>query len=170
MTRQQSMVEWRSPMKFMKIAGIILGISAILCLCVGASMVLARNYDTNTLKNDAQAIAVVTSNVCREIPDGPNAYTTYCAEYQFQTKDGKTITFNEQFVKYPVGQKVQIYYDPKDPANTAQLAEDMNNVDAFLGFVAPFLIIIALLGIIGGLILLVMGFVKGRQDPTAGTR
>ena len=66
-----------------------------------------------------------------------NEYGTqhyYCSEFQFQTRDGQSISIEESDGNgsqggcgdldappdYQTGQQVPVYYDPHDPADTAQ--------------------------------------------------
>jgi Protein of unknown function (DUF3592) len=166
----------------MKNSRVIVGIIGIVLLCCGGigaiGAIWAINNTRNISQNDEQAIAVVTGN--EEHHTQSNFY--YCAEFQFQTKEGQTISFKQDdstnvpcsgaasaSPDYKIGQQVPVYYDPHDPAHTAQLVAWVKNEYITALVIGVPILIVAILCIIGGLVLFVKGLAKSRRDATANT-
>jgi uncharacterized protein DUF3592 len=159
----------------MKTSGVIVGIISMLLLCCGGigaiGAIWAIDNARNISQNDEQAIAVVTGN--EEHHTQSSFY--YCAEFQFQTKEGQTISFKQDdstnvpcgeasaSPDYQVGQQVPVYYDPHDPAHTVQLVAWVKNEYVTTLVLGVPVLIVAILCIVGGLVLFVRGLVKSRR-------
>jgi hypothetical protein len=138
----------------MKITGVIFWIIGVVLLAVGGFLLVKEKL---FLLNSPQAIATVTGN--QRYTYESNDYGTqhyYCSAFQFQTQDGRSISFNEDDSTgvpcadldmppdYQPGQQVPIYYDPRDPANTVQIPKSVNlNYDGgVIVLVASFICIV----------------------------
>ncbi|MFZ1041113.1 MAG: DUF3592 domain-containing protein [Anaerolineales bacterium] len=151
-------------MKNIGCIGLLIG--GIVVLIVGIFMTFAGVGQwmnaRNAKQNYEQATAVVTGNERHAYYGNYNEQGIqyyYCAEFQFQTKEGQTISVKEDDStnltcsgQYQVGKQVPIYYDPHDPAHT-MLADDMDNST---GTVIAF--ILGALCVMGSLVMLVVGF------------
>jgi Protein of unknown function (DUF3592) len=161
----------------MKIAGAIVGIIGIILLCAGGILLIwANNNERNISQNNEQAIAMVTGN---ELHHTMNQFY-YCAEFRFQTKEGQTISFKQDdstnvpcqgsassSPDYQIGQQVPVYYDPHNPAHTVQLVSWVTNEYTTELVIGMPILIVAILSIVGGLALFVIGSAKSRRDATA---
>ncbi len=142
-------------------------------LCVGGYMLVKEKL---FLLSAQQATAIVTGN--ERYAYESNEYGTqhyYCSYFQFQTKDGRSISFNEDDSTdvpcteldmppdYQVGEQVPVYYDARDPAKTMQISKSVSlDYDgAVIVLVAAFICIVA------GLVLFWIGLVRSRSS-TAG--
>ncbi|MEP7135353.1 MAG: DUF3592 domain-containing protein [Chloroflexota bacterium] len=123
------------------------------------------------IRSAEQAIAVVTGNESvsyagNDVNEmGIQQY--FCLAFQFQTRDGQTISFKETQGKlnqascgnlgtlpdYEVGQAVPVYYDPRDPANSAQIPK---LVKKYYSLAAAFAV--------AGVLLVLLGFYDRRQN------
>ena len=114
----------------MKITGIILAILGLLLAGLGGYLFVKQQL---FLQSAEPATAVVTSNKLYTYTGQVNEYGVqhyYCSEFQFQTRDGRSVSFEEPNCAqlesppdYKVGQQVAVYYDPRDPANTVQMVK-----------------------------------------------
>jgi len=163
----------------MKIAGVILWIISIVLLCVGGFLILANYGNRNTMQNDEQAVAVVTGNERHAYygnynEEGIQYY--YCAEFQFQTKDGQTISVKQvdstdlpcasnvsTSPDYQIGQQVPIYYDPSNPAHTVQIAADVKNGYITAMVIGVIVLIFTILCVVVGSVLFVKGLARSRR-------
>ena len=153
----------------MKIAGIILWIIAAVLLTVGGYMLVKEKL---FLLSAQQATAIVTGN--ERYTYEFNEYGTqhyYCSDFQFQTKDGRSISFSEDDLTnvpctgldmppdYQTGQQVPVYYDSRDPAHTVQIPESVS-LDYDGGVIV---LVAAFICIVVELILFWIGFVRSRR-------
>lgn len=155
----------------MKIAGVILWIIGIALLAVGGYMLAKEKL---FLLNAEQATAIVTGN--ERYTYESNDYGTqhyYCSKFQFQTRDGQSISIEESDGNgdqggcgdldappdYQTGQQVLVYYDPGDPAHTAQIpkAVKLDYSGGVIVLVASFICIVV------GLVLFWIGLVRSRR-------
>jgi len=112
----------------MKIAGIIIGFIGIMLVGLGAYLFVKEQL---FLQTAVPTTAVVTANKLYTYTGQVNEYGVqhyYCSEFQFQTKGGRSVSFEEPNCAqlesppdYQIGQKVSIYYDPRDPVHSAQM-------------------------------------------------
>ena len=115
----------------MKIAGIIIAVIGVMFMGLG---VYLFSKEQLFLQRAELTAAVVTSNKLFTYTGQVNEYGVqhyYCSEFQFQTRAGQRVSFEEQSCgqldqppDYQVGQQVDVYYDPQDPVNTVQMRED----------------------------------------------
>jgi len=122
----------------MKISGIITGCIGVLVFGLGVILLGLGGYlyfkEQLFLKRAELTTAVVTENKRYTYTGNVNEYGVqhyYCSEFQFQTRAGQRVSFEEQSCgqldqppDYQVGQQVDVYYDPQDPVNTVQMRED----------------------------------------------
>ena len=119
----------------MKIAGVIVSIIGVVLLGVGGYLFIKEKL---FLLSAQQATAIVIGNERSTYES--NEYGTqhfYCSDFQFQTKDSRSISFNEVDLTdvpctdldmppdYQVGQQVPVYYDLRDPAHTVQIPKSV---------------------------------------------
>jgi hypothetical protein len=114
----------------MKITGIILAIIGVMFIGLGGYLFAKEQI---FLQRAELTTAVVTYNKLYSYTGQVNEYGVqnyYCSEFQFLTKDGHSISFEEPKCAelesppdYQIGQKVSVYYDPSDPANTVQMGK-----------------------------------------------
>lgn len=112
----------------MKIAGFIIGIIGVMLLGLGGYLFVGEQL---FLQRAELTTAVVTDNKLYTYTGQVNEYGVqhyYCSEFQFQTKDDRSVSFEETKCAelesppdYQIGQKVDVYYDPRDPGNTVQM-------------------------------------------------
>ncbi len=119
----------------MKFTGTILVVIGILLIGLGGTIFIREQVFIRTAE---QAVAVVTGNESVNYTGNINTMGIqqyYCSVFQFQTRGGQTISFKETEGRlnstgcgdlnsapdYKIGQEVPVYYDPRDPANTAQI-------------------------------------------------
>ncbi len=114
----------------MKIAGFIVGSIGILFLIFGGYLFL---HEVLFLQRAALTSAIVTGNKRYTYTGQVNEYGVqhyYCSQFQFQTKDGRSVSYEETDAQcaeldspphYQVGDKVQIYYDPANPGTGVQI-------------------------------------------------
>ena len=155
----------------MKSAGVILWIIGIVLLGVGGYMLIQEKL---FLLNAERATAIVTGN--DRYTYQPNEYGTqhyYCSEFQFQTRDGQSISIQESDGNgnqggcgdldappdYQTGQQVPVYYDPGDPTNTAQTPKAVK-IDYDGGVIV---LVAALICIVVGLVLFWIGLAGSRR-------
>ncbi|MGB8213259.1 MAG: DUF3592 domain-containing protein [Anaerolineales bacterium] len=147
----------------MKIAGIILGFIGVLALALGGTLFVKEQL---FLQRAEPATAVVTENKLYTYTGQVNEYGVqhyYCSEFQFQTKDGRSISFEEpncaqleEPPDYQVGQKVAVVYDPNDPGDSVQMGQfSYSNAEAASGAGAFFVLL--------GLGLFWAGLLRGRK-------
>jgi len=120
----------------MKIAGVIVSIIGVVLLGVGGYLFVKEKL---FLLSAQQATATVTGSerYTYESSDyGTQHY--YCSDFQFQTKDGRSISFSEDDSTdvtctdldmppdYQTGQQVPVFYDARDPVHTAQISKSMS--------------------------------------------
>jgi hypothetical protein len=122
----------------MKIAGIITVCIGVMVFGLGVLLLGLGGYlffkEQLFLKKAELTTAVVTENKRYTYTGQVNEYGVqhyYCSEFQFQTRAGQRVSFEEQGCAqidqppdYQVGQKVEVYYDPQDPVNTVQMRGD----------------------------------------------
>ena len=163
----------------MKIAGVILWIIAVVLLCVGGFLILATYGNKSTMQTDEQATAVVTGNERHAYYGNYNEQGIqyyYCAEFQFQTREGRTISIKQadstdlpcassvsESPDYKVGQQVPVYYDPSDPAHTVQIAADVKNGYTAAVVIGVIVLILTILCVVVGSALFVMGSARSRR-------
>ena len=151
----------------MKIAGVIIAVIGILLVGLGAYLFVKEQL---FLRSAEQATAVVTDNKRYTYTGQVNEYGVqhyYCSEFQFQTRDGRTVSFEETKCAelesppdYQVGQKVAVYYDPRDPGNTVQMVEPRYSDAAAAAVTGAFFVLL-------GLVLFWVGWMKGRRAVTS---
>jgi Protein of unknown function (DUF3592) len=120
----------------MKIAGVIVSIIGVVLLGVGGYLFVKEKL---FLLSAQQATAIVTGN--ERYTYESNDYGTqhyYCSDFQFQTKDGGSISLSEDDSTdmpctdldmppdYQTGQKVPVFYDARDPAHTVQISKSVS--------------------------------------------
>ncbi|MFZ1040522.1 MAG: DUF3592 domain-containing protein [Anaerolineales bacterium] len=156
----------------MKIAGVILWIIGVVLLAVGGYLLVKEKL---FLLSAQQATAIVTGN--DRYTQESNEYGTqhyYCSDFQFQTKDGRSISFAESEggnanqadcgdldapPDYQLGQKVPVSYDARDPANSAQIPKAISlNYDG-----GVIVLVFAFICVVIGLVLFWIGLVRGRR-------
>ena len=135
----------------MKIAGFIIVFIGILLAGLGAYLFIKEQL---FLRSAEQAMAMVTYNKRYTYTGQVNEYGVqhyYCSEFQFQTRAGRTVSFEETNCAqlesppdYQVGQKVAAYYDPRDPANTVQMARPSYSDAAAAAVTGAFLVLLGL--------------------------
>ncbi|HEY9153117.1 MAG TPA: DUF3592 domain-containing protein [Anaerolineales bacterium] len=158
----------------MKITGIIFWAIGIVLLGVGAYMVVREKL---FLQSSEQATATVTGNQSYTYTSsdyGVQHY--YYSEFQFETKAGQSISIRESDGNgnqggcaeldappdYQTGQQVLVYYDPRNPTDTAQIpkAVSMN----YYG--GEIVLVIAFICIVIGLIFFGIGLPRSRSTTT----
>ncbi|MCL4529104.1 MAG: DUF3592 domain-containing protein [Chloroflexi bacterium] len=120
----------------MKITGIILWIIGVVILAVGGYLLVRERLFQQSAE---QATAVATDNKQYTYTSSDNGVQHYyCTGFQFQTKDGRNISFKEDDSTdvscadldmppdYQVGQQVPVYYDPRDPAGSVQIPKSVS--------------------------------------------
>ena len=135
----------------MKIAGVIVAFIGILLVGLGAYLFVKQQL---FLRSAKQATAMVTYNKLYTYTGQVNEYGVqhyYCSEFQFQTRAGRTVSFEETHCAelesppdYQVGQKVAVYYDPRDPANTVQMAKPSYSDAAAAAVTGAFFVLLGL--------------------------
>jgi hypothetical protein len=115
-----------------KIAGVIIVLIGLLLLGLGAYLFVQEQL---FLQRAELTTAAVTENRLYTYTGQVNEYGVqhyYCSEFKFQTKEGRIVSFEEgddcanldSPPDYQIGQKVDVYYDPRDPSNTVQMRKD----------------------------------------------
>ena len=153
----------------MRIAGVILWIIGVVLLAVGGYMLVKEKLFLLTAQ---QATTIVTGN--DRYTQESNEYGTqhyYCSAFQFQTKDGRSISFSEDDSTdvtctdldmppdYQVGQQVPVYYDARDPANTVQISKSVSlNYDG-----GVIVLVVAFICVVAGLVLFWIGLMRSRR-------
>ena len=158
----------------MKITGIIFWVIGIVLLAVGAYMLVREKL---FLQSSDRATAVVTAN--ERYTYTSNEYGVqhyYCSDFQFQAKNGQSISIKESDDNgdqggcaeldappdYQTGQQVPVYYDARDPANTAQIPKAVS-----LNYSGGEIVLVgAFIGIVIGLIFFGIGFARSRSTTT----
>ncbi len=119
----------------MRIVGAILAVIGILLVSLGGYLFVREQI---FLHSAEQATAVVTNNESVSYTGNINEMGIqryYCSAFQFRTRDGQTISFKEAEGKlnrascgdlnsapdHKVGETVPVYYDARDPADSAQI-------------------------------------------------
>jgi len=155
----------------MRVAGVILWIIGVLLLAVGGFMLVKEKL---FLLNAEQATATVTGNdryTYESSEHGTQDY--YCTDFQFQTKDGRSVSFQESDQNanqadcgdldappdYQTGQQVLVSYDPRDPANTAQIPKAVK-LDYAGGVIV---LVFGFVGILVGLVLFWISLARSRR-------
>ena len=115
----------------MKIAGVIVGIIGVVLFGLGGYLFVREQL---FLQRAELTTAVVTDNKLYTYTGQVNEYGVqhyYCSEFQFQTKAGQSVSFEETDCAqldsppdYQISQKVDVYYDPRDPSKTVQMQKD----------------------------------------------
>ena len=120
----------------MKIAGVIVSIIGVVLLGVGGYLFVKEKL---FLLSAQQATATITGNERHTYES--NEYGTqhyYCSDFQFQTKEGRSISFSEDDSTdvpctdldmppdFQTGQQVPVYYDARDPAQTVQISKSVS--------------------------------------------
>lgn len=125
----------------MKIAGGIFGIIGVVLFGLGVMLCGLAGYlfvrEQHFLQRAELATAVVTDNKLYTYTGQVNEYGVqhyYCSEFQFPTRTGRNVSFEETDCAqldsppdYQIGQKVEIYFDPQDPAKTVQMQKDRSS-------------------------------------------
>lgn len=152
----------------MKNIGVIFFLIGIILIGLGGYIFVREQLFIQTAE---QAIAVVTGNESvmytgTDVNEmGIQQY--FCSAFQFQTRDGQTISFKETQGKlnqascanlgtlpdYEIGQDVPVYYDPRDPSNSAQIPK---LVKKYYSLAAAFAV--------AGVLLVLLGFYDRRQN------
>jgi hypothetical protein len=103
------------------------------------------------LQRAERASAAVTANTRYTYTGQINEYGVqhyYCSAFRFQTKDGREISFEENDEggtpcadldappDYQVGQQLPVYYDARDPLNSAQIPKEVQFSYKTVGVVA----------------------------------
>jgi hypothetical protein len=153
----------------MKLTNVIFWIIGIVLLAVGGYMLVKEKL---FLLTAGQATAIVTGNERQTYQSNENGTQYYyCSAFQFQTKDGRSISFNEDDSTdvncteldmppdYQVGEQVPIYYDPRDPANTVQIPKSVS-LDYKGGVIV---LVLGCICIVVGIILFWIRLVKNRR-------
>lgn len=119
----------------MKFTGTILAVIGILLIGLAGIIFIREQLFIHSAE---QAVAVVTGNESVNYTGNINELGIqhyYCSVFQFKTREGQTISFKETEGRvnstgcgelnsapdYQVGQEMPVLYDPRDPANTAQI-------------------------------------------------
>jgi len=168
-------------MKSIGCIGLLIG--GIVVLIVGIFMTSAGvdqwKNARNAKQNYEQATAVVTGNERQAYYGNYNEQGIqyyYCAEFQFQTKEGQTISVKQadstdlpcsgsvsDSPDHPIGQQVPIYYDPHDPAHT-MLAEDVNGGHVIGVALGAIILIVGISMIVGSLVPFVINLVRRMRN------
>ena len=135
----------------MKIAGIIISIIGVALFALGGYLFIQEQL---FLQRAESATAVVTSNKLYTYTGQVNEYGVqhyYCSEFQFQTNDGRKVSFEEtdcaqleEPPDYQVGQKIDVYYDPQDPDHSVQMEKDRYSNTLAATVSGAFLIVVGL--------------------------
>ena len=146
----------------MKITGGVIGIISVVLLGLGIILCGMSGYfiirEQHFLQTAEQTTAVVTDNKLYNYTGNYNDYGVqhyYCSEFQFQTKSGQSVLFEEKNdcgqldspPNYQVGQKVAIYYDPQNPADTVQMQGDRTSAaiaEAVAGAIGALFVLVGL--------------------------
>ncbi|MGA7193100.1 MAG: DUF3592 domain-containing protein [Anaerolineales bacterium] len=160
----------------MKIAGVILWIIGVALLAVGGYMLVKEKL---FLFSSQQATAIVTGNERYTYESNENGTQHYyCSDFQFQTKDGRSISFREDDSTevpcadldmppdYQTGQKVPVFYDARDPAHTVQIAKSVS-LDYDGGVIV---LVAAVICIVIGLVLFWIGLVRSRRAAASQSK
>jgi hypothetical protein len=159
----------------MKIAGVIAALIGVILLGLGGYLFVQEQLFLQTAE---QATAVVTGNerhTYQSSEYGEQHY--YCSEFQFQTRDGQSVSFQESDSAtancanldsppdYQEGQKVAVYYDPGDPIDSVQIPKSIRlDYDG-----AVILAVAGTLALLVGLGLFWFGFLRGRRLAPSGS-
>lgn len=151
----------------MKIAGILLGMIGILLFGFGGVLLLR---EVLYLQRAELTTATVTGNQRYTYTGQVNEYGVqhyYCSQFQFQTKDGRTVSYEETDTQcteldmpphYQVGEKVELYYDPRHPGSGVQIHSFREQYrDALAALIAGGLFMLM------GLLFFVVGWLRGRK-------
>jgi hypothetical protein len=151
----------------MKIAGIIIGFIGVLLAGLGAYLFVMEQL---FLQKAELTTAEVTNNKLYDYTGQVNEYGVqhyYCSEFQFQTRAGQSVSFEETKCAelesppdYQVGQKITVYYDPHDPANTVQMLKPNFSDTAAAAVTGAFFVLL-------GLVLFWIGLLRGRRIATS---
>jgi Protein of unknown function (DUF3592) len=151
----------------MKIAGIIIVFVGVLLAGLGAYLFIKEQL---FLQKAELTTAVVTNNKLYDYTGQVNEYGVqhyYCSEFQFQTRAGQSVSFEETKCAelesppdYQVGQKITVYYDPHDPANTVQMLKPNFSDTAAAAVTGAFFVLL-------GLVLFWIGLLRGRRAETS---
>ena len=113
----------------MKITGVIFSIIGVMLLGLGGYLFVRQHL---FLQRAELTTAIVMENkLYTHTSQEYGVQHYYCSEFQFQTKAGQSVSFEETGCAqldsppdYQVGQKVDVYYDPRDPGKTVQTPMD----------------------------------------------
>jgi hypothetical protein len=151
----------------MKITGIIIAVIGVMFVGLG---VYLFSKEQLFLQRAELTAAVVTSNKLFTYTGQVNEYGVqhyYCSEFQFQTKAGRRVSFEEPNCAelelppdYQVGQKVAVYYDPGDPSNTVQMGKFNYSNAAAAAVTGAFFVLL-------GLVLFWIGRLRRRRAAIA---
>ncbi len=105
-------------------------ISALICLAIGAIFLALAAYffsqERAFLQRAEQLTGTVTDNSASTSYQNEHYITDYCPVVDFRTQEGQNVEYTSDACQdppdYEVGQKVTIYYDPKDP-NATQMPD-----------------------------------------------
>lgn len=161
----------------MKIAGIIIGIIGLLLLSLGGYLFVKEQL---FLQKAELTTAIVTDNKLYTYTGQVNEYGVqhyYCSEFQFQTKNGQSVSFKEDdgtsiacteldmSPDYQVGEKVPVYYDPQNPIDTVQIPKSMKlSYDTVKVLIVP-----GALCVLIGLVMFWIGLLRSRRAATSRT-
>ena len=113
----------------------------------GVIMFVINNKNKNYIKIESTVINVVISEEAHEDLDGNHVDATYNVTVKY-TVDGKEYEATlDNVSKYEIGDKVKIYYNPKDPSQITMTK----------GLIIPSIII----GV--GIVALVSGIISGKR-------
>jgi hypothetical protein len=105
-------------------------ISTLIYLAIGAIFLALGVYffsqELGFLQRAEKLTGTVTDNVASTSYQNEHYSTDYCPVVDFQTQEGRNVEYTSDVCQappnYAVGQKVTIYYDPKDP-NAIQMPD-----------------------------------------------
>jgi|WetSurMetagenome_2_1015567.scaffolds.fasta_scaffold65414_2 hypothetical protein len=161
-----------------KAIGIIAAILGILLVGLAGYLFLKEKLFLQTAE---QSTATVTANIRHTYTGQVNEYGVqhfYCSEFEFQTRDGRDISFKESDgtnlgctevdspPDYEIGDHVIVYYNSKDPIHTAQTPKSVKlnySSGAVVGVIGVLLFLF-------GAVLFVSGLLKSRRvsNPKPG--
>ncbi len=160
----------------MKTTGLIMTALGILLLAVGGYLFAREQL---FLRSADHALAVVTDNsVYTYTSNDYGVQHYYCSKFQFQTTDGQSVSLEEsdstniscgdldQPPDYQTGQQVPVYYDPRNPTESAQIPKSVKqSYDGTMIIAIGGILLLAI-----GLGLYWSGFLRGRGVAAAGSR